>query len=194
MGNDPTTFSRVLGEIFWKNDFFGSRCYLFWALFFNFKGSGPQGRREFLPEKAQSRTWPSCSGLSQVTCFLDFPLNLLSPLSWWWIRKTDQPFSPLDYKYLNTSVESFNMLYHAHIVYIFSCWPGRNSFIWFPPLAVRRWRKWELGWNLFVGQVLDLKDWSQSLFTCKYFSTLPCTVADILPLLWVLNRIFQKWK
>lgn len=109
MGNDPTTFSRVLGEIFWKNDFFGSRCYLFWALFFNFKGSGPQGRRGFLPEKAESRTWPSCSGLSQVTCFLDFPLNLLSPLSWCWIRKTDKPFSPLDYKYLNTSVEYFNM-------------------------------------------------------------------------------------
>lgn len=87
----------------------------------------------FCLKKQESRTWLSCSGLSQVTCFLDFPLNLLSPLSWWWIRKADQPFSPLDYKYLNTSVESFNMLYHTYVVYIFSCWPGRNSFIWFPP-------------------------------------------------------------
>lgn len=76
IGNDPTVFSRV------QVDTSARRCYLFWA-FINFESPGLEDV-VFLPEKAETEDLAKLLWSSHVTFFLDFPLNLLSSLSWWW--------------------------------------------------------------------------------------------------------------
>lgn len=170
-------FSRDLGGSSWKNDF--------WALGTIYLGHCFSTLREpdlkdgvFQPIKQGLETWQSCFILSQVIFFLDFPWNLLRPLSWWWVKLTNhshqwiKKFLKYRIFYIWTAVLYIYILF---VAIIFVDVIADDIF----PLRVKRQER-EVRQNPLVDQVVDLKDWSQSSSTCKSFSTWPPTVADIL--------------